>query len=230
MIIVVMGPPAAGKGTQCKLIAEHLGLPHISTGALLREALASGESLGAVARPFLDRGELIPDDAMSAIVKERLHEPDTSQGAILDGFPRTVDQARKLGEVLTGMGRRIDAVIYLRVPLEVVLERVSHRFSCPRCGATYTRQSTSTAASTTCDNCGATLLQRPDDHPDVVRRRLEVYEAQTAPLIDFYRAQNVMIEVDGAQPVERVFESELAGLDELALTGTPGVRNPKTPG
>ena len=124
-MVVVMGPPAAGKGTQCRLIAEHLGLPHISTGVLLREAVANDSPLGKLAQPFLDRGELVPDDTMSAIVEHRLKSADAIPGAILDGFPRTVEQAQKLDAVLERMGRRIDATILLKVPVEVVLDRAS---------------------------------------------------------------------------------------------------------
>jgi adenylate kinase len=164
---------------------------------------------------------------MTAIVLQRLNEPDARRGAILDGFPRTVDQARKLNEILGRMGRRVDAVIYLRVPVEVVLERVAERYSCPNCGATYNVRSSPTRVPGTCDNCNGKLAQRYDDQPDVARRRLEVYEEQTAPLIDFYRDQNVLIEVDGAQSIDRVLESEIAGLKHLAQSQTNHSKEPK---
>jgi adenylate kinase len=230
MVVVVMGPPAAGKGTQCSLIAERLGLPHISTGVLLREAVATDAPLGRLAQPFLDRGELVPDETMSAIVAQRLKAADARPGAILDGFPRTVDQAQRLDEVLARMGRRIDATIFLRVPADVVLDRVTHRFNCPRCGAIYSIRSSPTRVPGRCDNCGEVLEQRDDDRADVARRRLEVYEEQTAPLIEFYRARKVLIEVDGAEPVERVLESELAGLGQLAPSRSAVSIEPKVIG
>ena len=230
MMVVVMGPPAAGKGTQCTLLAEKLGLPHISTGVLLREAVANNSALGKLAQPFLDRGELVPDDTMSALVQQRLKEEDAQRGAILDGFPRTVDQARKLDDVLARLGRRIDATIYLRVPAEAVLERITHRFTCPRCGATYDVRSTPARVSGRCDNCGEVLEQRDDDRPEVARRRLEVYVEQTAPLIEFYRVKKVLIEVDGAESVEQVFTSELAGLGQVANSPSTESIEPKVIG
>jgi len=230
MIVVVMGPPAAGKGTQCTLLAEHFGLPHISTGVLLREAVANKTPLGQLAQPFLDRGELVPDETMSAIIQHRLSEDDARSGAILDGFPRTVDQARNLDDVLARLGRRIDATIYLRVPADVVLERIIHRFTCPQCGATYDIRSTPTRVPGRCDNCGERLEQREDDRPEVARRRLEVYVAQTAPLIDFYRARKVLIEVDGAESVDRVLASELAGLSHIANSPPKASVEPKVLG
>ncbi len=230
MVVVVMGPPAAGKGTQCSLIAERLGLPHISTGDLLRKAVATDTLVGSLAQPFLDRGELVPDVTMSAIVEQRLKAEDARTGAILDGFPRTVDQARRLDDVLARMGRRVDATIFLRVPGDVVLDRVTHRFNCPRCGATYNIRSSPARVPGRCDNCGEVLDQRDDDRPEVARRRLEVYDEQTAPLIDFYRARRVLIEVDGAQSVERVLESELAGLGQVANSGSTVSIEPKVVG
>jgi adenylate kinase len=216
MVVVVMGPPAAGKGTQCSLVADRLGLPHISTGVLLREAVTNGTPRGKLAQPFLDRGELVPDETMSALVEQRLKAEDAQSGAILDGFPRTVDQARKLDDVLARTGRRVDATIFLRVPVDIVLDRISNRFSCPQCGATYNIRSSPTRVPGRCDNCGEILEQRDDDRPEVAQRRLEVYEEQTAPLIDFYQARKALIEVDGAESIERVLESELAGLGQVA--------------
>jgi adenylate kinase len=221
MIIVVMGPPAAGKGTQCKLLAERLELPHISTGVLLRDAVSNGSPLGKIAQPYLDRGELVPDETMSALVQERLRQPDAERGAILDGFPRTVDQAQSLNAILGDLGRKVDAAIDLRIPTEVVLERVAYRFACPNCGATYNVRTSPTRLPSVCDNCGSTLEQRDDDKPEVVRRRLEVYEAQTEPLIDFYRKLNVLVELDGDQTVERVLKNELDAIGQLNASLQP---------
>jgi adenylate kinase len=159
-----------------------------------------------------------------------LKAEDARRGAILDGFPRTVDQARKLDDVLAGLGRRIDATIYLRVAAEVVLERITHRFTCPRCGATYDIRSTPSRVPGRCDNCGEVLEQRDDDRPDVARRRLEVYVEQTAPLIDFYRARKVLVEIDGAASMEQVFADELAGLARVAKAPLTGSIEPKVLG
>jgi adenylate kinase len=184
MIVILLGPPGAGKGTQRTLLAEKLGIPDISTGELLRDAVAAGTPLGKLAQPYLDRGELVPDETMIGIVRERLLQPDARGGAIFDGFPRTLDQARALDRMLAALGRQIDRVVYLSVPDDVVVER--------------------TAARRVCDQSGGEVIQRPDDQPEVVRRRLEVYNAQTAPLIDFYRTKSVLAEVDGEQTVEDV--------------------------
>jgi adenylate kinase len=217
MIVVMLGPPAAGKGTQCELLAERLAVPHVSTGDLLRDAIARQTPLGKLAQPYLDRGELVPDDTMVSLVRDRLLQSDAQRGAILDGFPRTVDQAHNLDRTLAELGRKVDAVLYLRVPIEEVIERVAERYTCPRCGAIYHPRVSAPRVDGQCDNCGAELIQRTDDRPEVVRRRLEVYESQTAPLIDLYRKQHVLVEVDGAQSIERVLEDELDALAERGL-------------
>ncbi len=216
MIVIVMGPPGAGKGTQSALLAERLGVPHVSTGDLLRDAIARGTPLGQLAKPYVERGELVPDETMIGLVRERLLEPDARRGAVLDGFPRTVAQAQALNRALAGMGRQVDAVVYLRVPVDEVIERIAGRYVCPQCGATYHRRTNPPRLSGRCDQEGAALTQRPDDRPEVVRRRLEVYHAQTAPLVDFYRQQRLLIEVDGTQAVEKVLESVLAALARQA--------------
>jgi adenylate kinase len=217
MIVVMLGPPAAGKGTQCALLAERLAVPHVSTGELLREAIARQTPLGKLAQPYLDRGELVPDDMMVSLVRDRLLQTDAHRGAILDGFPRTVDQALSLDRMLAALERKVDAVIYLRVPIEEVIARAAERFTCPNCGAIYHVRASAPRVDGQCDNCGAELIQRTDDRPDVVRRRLEVYESQTAPLVDLYRNRHVLVEVDGAQSIERVLEEELDALGELGL-------------
>lgn len=218
MIVVVLGPPAAGKGTQCSLLAERLVLPHVSTGELLREAIVDESPLGELAKPYLDLGELVPDDTMIELVKARLLQRDARHGVILDGFPRTIAQARSLNRVLEALGRQVDAVLYLRVPVEDVLERVSKRYYCPQCGATYHLTTKPPQLAGICDVCGGTLIQRPDDSADVVERRLEVYEEQTAPLVDYYRAKGILLEINGADSVERVFDSELDALGQLAVS------------
>jgi adenylate kinase len=220
MIIVMLGPPGAGKGTQCSLLGERLGISHISTGDLLREEIAAQSPLGQLANGVIERGELVPDETMTSIVRERLRQPDVQAGAILDGFPRTIDQARALNRVLAELGRQLDAVVYLRVPVEEVLERIAGRYTCPNCGASYHVDTTPTRVEGICDQCGSTLMQRPDDRREVAQRRLEVYGEQTEPLIDFYRNQGVLRDVNGSQTVERVLESILDAIKPNALSST----------
>src|SRR5262249_50502546 len=184
MIVVLLGAPGAGKGTQCALLAEKLAIPHVSTGDLLREAVAAATPLGKLAQPYLERGELVPDATMIDLVRERLLQPDAARGAILDGFPRTIEQAAGLERMLDDLVRRIDHVIYLRVSVEVVVERTAARLLCAECGAAYHLRTSPPAVPGRCDQCGGTLVPRPDDQPEVVRRRIEVYLEQTAPLID----------------------------------------------
>ncbi|HEX5415676.1 MAG TPA: adenylate kinase [Chloroflexota bacterium] len=221
MIIVMLGPPGAGKGTQCQLLAERLLLPHVATGNLLREAVARQTPLGRLAQPYLERGELVPDETMVGLVRERLLEPDAKPGAILDGFPRTVEQARALNHMLFELGRKVDQVLYLRIPVEVVLDRIAGRYTCPCCGATYHLTSSPPKVAGRCDRCGAALIQRTDDRRDVALRRMQVYAAQTAPVVTFYREEGVLVEIDGAQPVERVLDDELEALESSALIPDP---------
>jgi len=220
MIIVMLGPPGAGKGTQCSLLGERLGISHISTGDLLREEIAAQSPLGQLANGVIERGELVPDETMTSIVRERLRQPDVQAGAILDGFPRTIDQARALNRVLAELGRQLDAVVYLRVPVEEVLERIAGRYTCPNCGASYHVDTTPTRVEGICDQCGSTVMQRPDDRREVAQRRLEVYGEQTEPLIEFYRNQGVLRDVNGSQTVERVLESILDAIKPNALSST----------
>ncbi len=212
MIIVVLGPPGAGKGTQSDLLAKELDLPHLSTGDLLREAIANRTPMGRLAQPYMDRGELVPDDVVIALIKERLVQGHPPTGAILDGFPRTVAQGHALNEMLAELGRRVDWVIYLSVPTEELLERITGRYVCPRCAATYHLRGSPPRTPGVCDVCGAALQQRPDDRLDVARRRLTVYFEQTAPLIDFYRRQGVLTEINGEQSIDAVFADELAAI------------------
>jgi adenylate kinase len=212
MIVVILGPPGAGKGTQSELLAKRAGLPHVATGDLLRDAVSRGTSLGLLAKPYLERGELIPDETMVEIIRERLSKPDALRGAILDGYPRTIEQARALNRVLSEQGRTVDRVIYLRIPVEEVVRRIAQRYVCPNCKAVYDLQTRPPQVPGRCDRCGHALTQRPDDRADVVIHRLEVYDTETAPLIDFYRRQNLMTEVDGSKGVEEVHETILRAL------------------
>ncbi|MGH2458138.1 MAG: adenylate kinase [Chloroflexota bacterium] len=212
MIIVVLGPPGAGKGTQSDLLATELDLPHLSTGDLLREAIAKRTPLGRLAQPSMDRGELVPDDVVIGLIRERLVQAERPTGAILDGFPRTVAQGHALNDMLSELGRQVGWVIYLRAPTEELLERITGRYICSQCAATYHLRGSPPRTPGVCDVCGAALQQRPDDRLDVARRRLDVYFEQTAPLIDFYRQQGVLTEINGEQSIDAVLADELAAL------------------
>lgn len=219
MIVVLLGPPGAGKGTQCTMLAERLALPRIATGDLLREAIAAETPLGRLAKPYLDRGELVADATIVEMVRERILQPDAGHGAILDGFPRTIGQAQALDHMLEGLGRRIERVIYLRVPVEEVVQRLAARYVCGQCGASYHLRTSPPRDLGRCDLCGEALNQRSDDEPEVVRRRLEVYEARTAPLVDFYRGQRLLVEINGERSAETVHEDILQALGLAPVAG-----------
>ena len=212
MIIVMLGPPGSGKGTQCDLLSEKLALPHVATGDLLREAIARNTPLGAVAKPYINRGELVPDQVMIRIIHEWLEKPGHQAGFILDGFPRTVTQARALDQVLAQSGQRVDHVLYLRVPVEPLLQRIAERYVCPNCGATYHLRSSPPRSNGRCDQCGSELYQRPDDRRDVAERRMAVYAEQTAPVIDYYKQRAILREINGEQLVTDVLNDELGVL------------------
>lgn len=199
--IVLLGPPGAGKGTQAALLAERLGLQHISTGEILREEVELKTELGKKAKAYMDRGELVPDELVIEMLRGRL---DSDSGFILDGFPRTVSQA----EALEGMVR-LDRVLNIRLSEEEVVRRLSARRVCKGCGRNYNLIFNPPKVEGRCDACGGELFQRDDDKPEVIRRRYQVYEAETAPLKDFYRKRGLLVEVEGARPIEAVFEEAL---------------------
>ena len=193
MKIIFLGPPGAGKGTKAEIVAERLGIPTISTGAIIREAIKSGSPMGVEAKKFIDAGNLISDDVVIGIVKERLAKSDCKRGFILDGFPRTVSQAIALDD----MGVSIDRVVFIDVPDEVIFDRMSGRRVCQKCGATYHATDHPSKAGDKCDKCGGELTMRSDDAPEVVRSRLEVYHTTTEPLYDYYVAKGILVHVDG---------------------------------
>jgi adenylate kinase len=203
--VIFIGPPGSGKGTQAKRLAARLGVPHISTGDILREAIAEGTELGRQAAPVVASGALVSDDLMVGIIRDRLSKPDAQRGFILDGFPRTLVQAEKL-ETLVGNGNGSLRVLQLLVPDDVIVKRVSLRRSCPSCGAIYHLESAPPKNDTVCDRDGAELLARPDDNETAVRTRLEAFHRQTLPVADYYKAKSVLREVDGVGPVDEVFE------------------------
>jgi adenylate kinase len=202
--IVILGPPGSGKGTQANLLEEKWGIPHISSGDLLRAHVREGTDLGRRAKPYMDRGDLVPDELILDMMEARLSEQDAQRGYVLDGFPRTVPQAEALDRRLERMGQRLDAVIYLRVPEKELLRRLSGRLTCPKCGAIYHVDTMPPKRSGVCDECGTALVQREDERPDVVRNRLKVYAEQTEPLLTYYRQAGLLHEVDGTLGLERV--------------------------
>ncbi len=202
--MILFGPPGAGKGTQAVILAEKTGLVHITTGELFREAIRKETELGKQAKPYYDRGDLVPDALTIGMLLERLGEPDCVRGCLLDGFPRTLEQAKALDEALAGQSQSIDRVLCIQVPEDALLSRLAGRWTCRKCGAVYHRQSQWPKVEGVCDRCGGELYQRDDDQPGAVRHRLGVYSRQTAPLIDYYRGQGKLVEVDGHRSVEEV--------------------------
>lgn len=212
MYVILFGAPGAGKGTQAAILAEKTGLVHITTGELFREAIRQETELGKQAKVYYDRGQLVPDHLTIAMLLERLSQGDCARGCILDGFPRTLEQASALDEALAREGRAIDKVGYIQVPEEELLSRLSGRWNCRQCGGVYHQRFQPPRQAGRCDQCGGELYQREDDRPETVRKRLEVYSQQTAPLIDYYRARGKLVEIDGDKPVEEVAEGLLAAV------------------
>jgi adenylate kinase len=207
--LIFIGPPGSGKGTQAKRLAAQHGVPHISTGDMLREAIADGTELGQKAAPIMASGALVSDDLMLGIIDERLGKSDAQRGFILDGFPRTLVQAEKLDTIVAkadGNGADGLRVLQLLVPDDAIVERISLRRSCPTCGAIYHLASAPPAVDMVCDRDGAELIARPDDNETAVRKRLEAFHRQTLPVATFYKSKNLLREVDGVGPVDQVFE------------------------
>lgn len=200
MKIIFLGAPGAGKGTQAEIVAEKLGIPTISTGAIIREAIKSGTDMGLKAKEFIEKGALVPDDVVIGIIKERLQESDCGAGFILDGFPRTVPQA----EALERMGIKLDKIVSIEVPDEKIVERMSGRRVCSTCGASYHVVFNPSNDGLTCDKCKTELTTRKDDAPEVVLSRLEVYHSTTEPLKDFYAERGNLALVDGVGEVEEI--------------------------
>ena len=202
MNIIMLGAPGAGKGTQAAVLCEHFGIPTISTGNMIREALKNGTEMGLKAKSFMDEGKLVPDEVVIGIVKERLSADDCKKGFILDGFPRTIPQA----EALDNMGVEIQHVINIDISDEKIINRMSGRRACLNCGATYHIVYNPSKKEGICDTCGQQLVLRDDDKPETVKKRLSVYHDQTQPLIDYYKNEGILAEVDGTKDMEEVFE------------------------
>lgn len=203
--LILLGPPGAGKGTQARMLEQAFGLVQLSTGDLLRGAVAAGSAAGLAAKAVMDRGDLVSDDIVLAVLKDRLDQPDVAAGIILDGFPRTAGQARALDDLMAERGQQIDAVISLAVVDEAMVARVSGRYTCGGCGEGYHDQFKMPATAGTCDVCGGTTMKRrADDNADTVRTRLAAYHADTAPLIDYYAARGTLTEIDAMADIDKV--------------------------
>jgi adenylate kinase len=207
MDVILLGAPGAGKGTQAKVLEEHTGLMHVASGDLFRAALRQGTELGMLAKSYMDRGELVPDEVVIKMIIERISQNDCAGGVIFDGFPRTRDQALALGQELIDHSRRIDYVLFLRVPDDVLLRRIAGRQTCKTCGYIYNIYYFPSKRPDVCDACGGKLYQRSDDTLETARHRLQVYFAQTMPLIEYYRDQGNLIEIDGQREISLVTES-----------------------
>jgi len=205
MRLIFIGPPGSGKGTQAKRLAARYAVPHISTGDMLREAIADDTALGRQAAPIMASGGLVPDDLMIGIINDRLRKPDAGPGFILDGFPRTTVQAEKL-DTIVGNGSDPLRVLQLLVPDDVLVKRTVLRRSCPECGAIYHLESAPPKTDMVCDRDGAALIHRPDDNEESVRKRLEAFHRQTLPVATYYKAKHILREVDGVGPLDVVFE------------------------
>ncbi|HET6411979.1 MAG TPA: adenylate kinase [Anaeromyxobacter sp.] len=204
MILILLGPPGAGKGTQAKLLVQAYGIPHISTGDMFRDHIARDTELGKKVKAITASGQLVPDEVTNALVKERLSRPDVAKGFILDGYPRTVPQAEYLEGLLRSLGRKLERVISYEVAEEMIVERISGRRSCPKCGAVYHLSQNPPRKTGLCDRDGEGLVQRPDDRPENVRVRLEEYAGKTEPLKRFYREKGLLSEVDGVGSTEGI--------------------------
>ncbi|OUM87969.1 MAG: adenylate kinase [Bacillus thermozeamaize] len=204
MEIVLMGLPGAGKGTQAEVIVSQYGVPHISTGDMFRQAVAEGTELGKEAKAYMDAGKLVPDEVTIGIVRERLMKEDCRPGFLLDGFPRTVEQAKALDETLQSLGRKLDHVLMIQVRKEILLERLTGRRVCRQCGATYHVAFHPPKQEGICDRCGGELYQRQDDAPETVATRLEVNLAQMEPILAFYEERGLLRIVDGEQEISAV--------------------------
>ena len=207
MKIIMLGAPGAGKGTQAKQIAAKYSIPHISTGDIFRANIKNGTELGKKAKTYMDQGALVPDELTCDLVMDRIQQDDCKNGFVLDGFPRTIPQAKALDAALAKSGAKVDFAINVEVPDENIINRMSGRRACLTCGATYHIVHIPTKVEGICDKCGAELVLRDDDKPETVKKRLDVYHEQTQPLIDYYNGKKVLYDVDGTQDMEDVFNA-----------------------
>ncbi len=212
MNLLIMGPPGAGKGTQAEVLVKELSITHISTGDMFRAAIAEGTEMGKKAKSYMDKGELVPDEVVIGMVKDRLSQPDCKKGFLLDGFPRTVEQAKALDATLDSLGIKMDGVVNIVVPLEKLMARLTGRRVCRGCGASYHVLFNPPKTEGVCNTCAGELYQRSDDNEESVGTRLKAYEDNTKPLIDYYDAKGVLLNINGDQDIKKVLEDILAAL------------------
>lgn len=213
MRCLIMGAPGAGKGTYADGIKKHFGIPHISTGEIFREAIASGSEIGLLAKKFIDKGNLVPDDVTNEIVKARLQKADCLDGFLFDGYPRTIAQAEAFDQMLKDLNITLDVVINIDVKDDIIISRIINRRTCPSCGRGYNIVSLKPKKEGVCDDCGTALYQRKDDNEETIKSRLEVYNIQTKPLIDYYKKQNLLLEVDGAGTISEITKNIITGME-----------------
>jgi adenylate kinase len=206
MRLVIVGPPGAGKGTQAKLICERYNIPHISTGDMFRKNISEGNEVGKAAQKYINQGILVPDDIVNRMVKERISQPDAKNGFLFDGYPRTVDQAEIFKALLSDQGFNLDAVFNLGISREKLIDRLTGRRICEKCGASFNVITNPSKVDGICDYCGGNLTQRPDDNVEVTTKRVDVYMNETMPLIDYYRSAHILYEINADGPIDRVFE------------------------
>ncbi|MCJ7567809.1 MAG: adenylate kinase [Anaerolineales bacterium] len=204
MYLILLGPPGSGKGTQAERLCKELNLPHVASGDLFRDHLKRETELGVLAQSYIDKGQLVPDDVTISMVKERLSRSDCREGTLLDGFPRTLAQAEALDSILQELGQQLTGVLFIAVPDDVLIERLSGRRICRNCQTPYHILFSPPRAVQTCDLCGGELYQRDDDQAETIKARLEVYQKQTAPLIENYKAADLLYEVDGNLDIDQV--------------------------
>jgi adenylate kinase len=204
LFLVFLGAPGAGKGTQAAIVSKNLGVAHIASGDLFRKALSEGTELGKLAKSYMEKGELVPDEVTIRMISERLNEPDCETGCIFDGFPRTLEQAKALDRTMVERGKTIDKAIYIEVPSEQLLKRLGGRWTCRKCQAVYHEIASPPKVAGKCDKCGGELYQRADDNEKTIKERLKVYFTQTTPLLDYYKANGRLIQVDGQVGIEKV--------------------------
>jgi adenylate kinase len=207
MILVLLGPPGSGKGTQAKRLTAERNWPQLSTGDMLRSAISQGTKLGLEAKSFMDRGALVPDSVVIGLIQERVQRPDSSKGFILDGFPRTIPQAEALDAMLKGAGREVSRVVLFEIPDEELVSRLSGRRTCLKCGAMFHVETMMPKKEGVCDNCGNPLVQREDDRPEVIKKRLDVYHQQTAPVANFYKNQHKLRNLDATRSPDAVSQA-----------------------
>jgi adenylate kinase len=213
MRLVLLGAPGAGKGTQAKKLIEKYGIPQVSTGDILRQSVADGTPLGKEAKSYMDKGELVPDSVVLGLVEERLQADDARKGYILDGFPRNTAQAEALDGMLEKLAMPITAAVSVDVPFEDLMKRLTGRRTCKSCGQMYNVHFSPPAKEGVCDKCGGTLYQRDDDREDTIKKRLDVYQSQTAPLIDYYGKKGILKSIEGKGNIDEIFSKLVATLE-----------------